>query len=150
MIVFPAKSPHKMNSVEEILHELKKLSSPEAKAAQAYFKVGSEKSFGLRAPQMRKLAKQVGKNHQLALQLWKTEIHEARHVAIFIADPKQVTEKLMEQWVKDFSSWDTVDNCCGSLFDKHPLAFQKAIEWTKRKNEYEKRAGFSMMAELAV
>ena len=139
-----------MNSVEKILKELKKLSSPEAKAAQAYFKVGSEKSFGLRTPQMRKLAKQVGRNHELALQLWKTEIHEARHIASFIADPNQVTEKMMEQWVKDFNSWDIVDNCCGTLFDKTPLAFQKAIEWTKRKKEFEKRAGFTMMAELAV
>jgi 3-methyladenine DNA glycosylase AlkD len=139
-----------MNSVEKILEDLQKLSSPEAKAAQVYFKVGSEKNLGLRTPDMRKIAKQIGINHKLALQLWKTGIHEARHVAIFIADPKQVTEKLMERWLKDFRSWDTVDNCCGTLFEKTPWAFEKAIEWTRRKKEFEKRAGFVMMAELAI
>jgi len=142
-------TPAKPITVKTVLEELKRLSSPEAKAAQAYFKIGSEKSFGLRTPQMRKLSREIGRNHELALQLWKTEIHEARHIAAFIADPKQVTEELMEQWVKDFNSWDIVDNTCGTLFDKTPFAFEKAIEWTKRKKEYEKRAGFTMMAELA-
>lgn len=139
-----------MNSVNQVLQELKKLSSPEAKAAQEYFGITGIKSYGLRSPQMRKVAKQIGRNHSLALQLWKTGIHEARHIAVFIADPKQVTEKLMEQWLKDFNSWDIVDNCCGGLFDKTPFAFEKAVEWTRRKKEFEKRAGFVMMAELAV
>jgi 3-methyladenine DNA glycosylase AlkD len=139
-----------MNSVEQILKELKKLASPEAKAVQEYFGISGIKSYGLRTPQMRKFAKQIGRNHSLALKLWKTEIHEARHIAIFIADPKEVTETLMEQWLKDFNSWDIVDNCCGVLFDKTPFAFEKAMEWTKRKKEFEKRAGFVMMAELAV
>src|SRR4030095_5886761 len=100
-----------MDTPEKILKELKKLSTPEAKAAQAYFGITNETRYGLRTPQMKKIAKQLGKNHELALQLWKTGIHEAKHIAIFIADPKQVTEKLMEQWLKDFNSWDTVDNC---------------------------------------
>lgn len=139
-----------MNSVEEILEKLKKLSSPEAKAAQEYFGIKGIKSYGLRTPQMRKFAKHLGTNHTLALQLWKTEIHEARHIAVFIADHKQVTGKLMDLWLKDFNTWDIVDNCCGTLFDRTPGAFEKAMEWTKREKEFEKRAGFVMMAELAV
>lgn len=139
-----------MDNVEKILRELKKVSSPDAKSKQEYFGVLNVNSYGLTTPQMRKIAKEIGKNHDLALQLWKTGIHEARHVAIFIADPKQVTQQLMEQWLKDFNSWDIVDNTCGTLFEKTPFAFDKAIEWTKRKKEFEKRAGFVMMAELAI
>jgi len=135
---------------EAVVLELKRLSSKKAKATQEYFGVKNFNRLGISTPPLRKLAKQIGKDHELALQLWKTGIHEARHVAIFIADPKQVTEKLMEQWLKDFDSWDTVDNCCGTLFEKTPWAFEKATEWTRRKKEFEKRAGFVMMAELAI
>lgn len=139
-----------MNTIENIIEQIKKLSSPKAKAAQEYFGITSSNRFGLTTPQMRAVAKKIGKNHALALQLWETGSHEARHIAIFIADPQQVTETLMEQWLKDFNSWDIVDNCCGTLFDKTPIAYKKTIEWTLRKKEFEKRAGFVMMAELAV
>jgi 3-methyladenine DNA glycosylase AlkD len=139
-----------MNSVENVLKELKKASSPDAKSKQEYFGVLNVNSYGLTTPQLRRMAKQIGKNHELALQLWKTGIHEARHIAIFIADPKKITERLMEKWLKDFNSWDIVDNCCGTLFEKTPFAFDKAMEWTKREKEFEKRAGFVMMAVLAV
>jgi 3-methyladenine DNA glycosylase AlkD len=137
-------------TTDEVLNELKKAAKPGWKQKQEYFGVVNVNSLGLSTPQMRKIAKQVGRNHDLALKLWKTGIHEAMHVAIFIADPRAFTEKLMEQWLKDFKAWDTVDNCCGTLFEKTPFAFEKAIEWTKREKEFEKRAGFVMMAELAV
>lgn len=139
-----------MDTVRKIIDELKSLSSAKAKLAQEYFGIKGVQSFGLTVPQMRAVAKKIGKNHMLALPLWKTGIHEARHVAAMIADQKQVTEKLMEQWIADFNSWDIVDGCCSSLFWKSPVAYEKAVEWTKRKKEYEKRTGFSLMAYLAV
>jgi 3-methyladenine DNA glycosylase AlkD len=139
-----------MDSVKKIIDELKKLSSAKAKATQEYFGITGVSSFGLTTPQMRVFAKKIGKNHELAMQLWRTGNHEAKHIAIFIADPKMVTEKLAEELLKDFNSWDTVDNCCGTLFTKTPFAFDKAIEWTKNKGEFQKRAGFTMMAELAI
>jgi 3-methyladenine DNA glycosylase AlkD len=139
-----------MQTVEQVIKEIKKYESKEGKEGKARYGINNEKGYGLRTPQMRAIAKQIGKNHELALQLWKTEIHEARHIAAMIADPKQTTEELMEQWLKDFNSWDIVDDCCLTLFDKTPYAWKKAVEWTKRKPEFEKRAGFSMMAILAV
>ena len=139
-----------MNTTEQIIEEIKKLSSPEAKSAQEYFGITGANRFGLTTPTMRAIAKKIGKNHSLALQLWKTGNHEAQHIAIFIAEPQKVTENFMEKWLKDFNSWDTVDNCCGTLFCRTPIAYEKAVEWTKRKKEFEKRAGFVMMAELAV
>jgi 3-methyladenine DNA glycosylase AlkD len=139
-----------MNTIEEVLQEMKKVSSKGTIASQERFAIGSVNNIGMTVPQMRILAKRIGKNHLLALQLWKTRIHEARHIAVMIADPKQVTEKLMEEWLHDFNSWDIVDGCCSSLFDKTPFAFEKAIEWTRREKEFEKRAGFTMMATLSV
>lgn len=139
-----------MDSVQKIIDELKSLSSAKGKATQEYFGITGVSSFGLTTPQMRMVAKRIGKNHELAMQLWKTGNHEAKHIAIFISDPKMVNEKFAEQLLKDFNSWDIVDNCCGTLFTKIPFAFEKAIEWTKNKTEFQKRAGFVMMAELAI
>jgi 3-methyladenine DNA glycosylase AlkD len=95
------------------------------------------------------MAKKIGKNHKLALQLWKSEIHEARILAGLIDEIDKVTEKQMDSWIKDFDSWDVCDLICANVFDKTPFAFKKAIEWTKRNNEFEKRAGFALMACLA-
>ena len=116
-----------MMSVEDVLKEMKTVSSLKTIASQERFAIGSVNNIGMTVPQMRTVAKKIGKNHPLSLQLWKTNIHEARHIAAMIADPKQVTEKLMEQWLRDFNSWDIVDGCCSGLFDKTPIAFEKAI-----------------------
>ena len=139
-----------MTNVDEVITELKKLSSPKRISSQEYFGIKNVQSFGLTVPQMRAIAKRIGINHPLALQLWKTKIHEARHIASMIADEKFLTEKLMEQWLKDLNSWDIVDGCCSNYFRKSPVAYQKAMEWTSPKKEFEKRAGFSLMCYLAV
>ena len=139
-----------MNSVDEILKEMKKVSSAKAKAAKEYFGISTGTSYGLTTPQSKAIAKKIGKNHALALELWKTKVHEACHIASLIADPLQTDERLMEKWLKDFNSWDIVDGTCTYLFRKHPLAYEKALEWSSREKEFEKRAGFTMMANLAV
>jgi 3-methyladenine DNA glycosylase AlkD len=141
---------HNRMNVEDVLKEIKKNSSSSALKAQEYFGISVENSYGLTTPQMRIIAKKIGTNHSLAVQLWKTKVHEARHIASMIADPMRTDEKLMEQWLKDFNSWDLVDGCCSSLFRKTTHAYAKALEWTTREKEFEKRAGFTMMAQLAV
>ncbi len=101
-------------------------------------------------PQLRDLAKKVGTDHELAQKLWKTGIHEARILASMIDDPTKVSDAQMEEWAADFDSWDVVDGCCGNLFDKTRFANRKANEWSARKEEFVKRAGFVLMAEQAV
>jgi len=96
------------------------------------------------------MARSLKPNHPLALQLWKTRIHEARILATMIDDPALVTEKQMEDWIRDFYSWDICDQTCSNLFDKTPFARNKAFEWSRRKEEYVKRAGFALMATLSV
>jgi 3-methyladenine DNA glycosylase AlkD len=101
-------------------------------------------------PDLRKMAKGIGKNHILAKKIWDSGIHEARILAGMIDLPERVTEKQMKHWVKDFNSWDVCDQVCSNLFDKTKFAYPKAIKWSKRNEEFIKRAGFVLMATLAV
>src|SRR5712692_63774 len=116
----------------------------------ARFGIRGGNVYGVSVPNLRTLAKKVGENHHVAIDLWRTGIHEARILAGMVDDPGEVTVAQMESWVRDFDSWDVVDGSCGNLFDKTPFAVEKALEWSKREEEYEKRAGFVLMAELAV
>jgi 3-methyladenine DNA glycosylase AlkD len=134
---------------EDILRKLRALSNPKAVEVMARFGINPEKTFGVSIPNLRRMAKEIGKNHFLAQQLWFSGIHEARILASMIDDPNQVTGKQMDSWIKDFNSWDVCDQCCMNLFSKISMAWEKAIEWTKHKKEFEKRAGFVLMACLA-
>lgn len=134
---------------KEIISHLKKHSSPKDKKGMARFGINSKYALGVRIPVLRNLAKKIGKNHKLAQDLWKTKIHEARILAGMIDEAGKITGKQMDEWIKGFNSWDLCDQCCANLFDKLPVAWKKAIEWTKRKEEFERRAGFALMACLA-
>lgn len=134
-----------------ILGELRALAKPRAKEDMERFGIFAGKSLGgISTPALKKLARQIGKNHKLAGELWEFGIREARHVAHMIDEPEKVTEQQMERWAKDFDSWDIVDGCCLYLLCKTPYAHRKALEWSNRKEEFVKRAAFSMMAVLAV
>jgi 3-methyladenine DNA glycosylase AlkD len=106
--------------------------------------------LGISIPNLRRIARETGRNHALALELWVSGVHEARLVACMIDDPKLVSEGQLERWVMDFDSWDVCDQCCSNLFDKTVFAYRKAVEWSSRPEEYVRRAGFVLMATLAV
>jgi 3-methyladenine DNA glycosylase AlkD len=132
------------------MDELQQRGNPKTVVGMARFGIQTGKALGVSIPQLREMVKQAGTNHELAQKLWKTGIHEARILASMIDDPEKVSEDQMERWAADFDSWDVVDGCCGNLFDKTEFAIRKAHEWSKRKEEYIKRAGFVLMAEMAV
>jgi len=134
----------------DIIQKIKSLSNPEAVKGMARFGINPENTYGVSIPNLRDMAKETGKDHALAQQLWASGIHEARLLASFIDKAEMVTEAQMESWVKDFDSWDVCDQCCSNLFDKTKFAHQKAVEWSEREEEFVKRAGFVMMAALAV
>ncbi|MBM3257840.1 MAG: DNA alkylation repair protein [Candidatus Nealsonbacteria bacterium] len=137
-----------MNS-QEIIKKLKSLSSKKNVAGMARFGINPKYALGVNVPVLRELAKKTGKDHKLALSLWKSRIHEIRILASMVDEADKVTEKQMESWVKEFNSWDLCDQCCMNLFDKTPFAWKKATDWTKRKEEFVRRAGFALMACLA-
>lgn len=135
---------------EEAMERLHAMGNPAELEGQARYGITTENSLGIRVPQLRSLAREAGRDHELAAQLWASGVHEARLLATMVDDPKQVTEEQMESWVRDFDSWDVCDGCCGNLFVRTPFAYQKAMEWSEREEEYVKRAAFAQMAYLAV
>jgi len=139
-----------MPSAQEVLNKLKAKARPEQLEGMARFAIVGEGRLGVSVPEMRKLAKEIGKNHTLALELWKTGIPDARIVAGMIGDPDKLTEKQMEDWVKDFDSWDVCDQVSMNLFDRSPLAVKKIHDWADREEEFVKRAAFAMIASLAI
>ena len=126
------------------------MSNPESVAGMARFGINPENTYGISIPTLRGIAREAGRDRHLAQQLWASTVHEARILASMVDDPRAVTEEQMERWVGDFDSWDVCDQCCSNLFERTGFAYGKAVEWSSREEEFVKRAGFVLMARLAV
>ena len=133
---------------EEVIKKLKKKANRKNVEGMARFGIASTNTLGVSIYDLRPMAKEIGKNHRLALRLWKSGIHEARILASYIDEPAKVTEGQMEDWAADFDSWDVCDQVC-ELFGKTPYAYKKIVDWSKRKEEFVKRAAFALIAEMA-
>lgn len=133
----------------DILKELESLADPEAAKAMQRFGITARHVYGVPVPVLRKMAKEIGTDHSLAASLWACNSLEARLLACFIEDPAMVTRAQMDAWAGDLDSWAVCDQCC-MLFDKTPFAYGKAVQWSSGKQEFVKRAGFALMACLAV
>jgi 3-methyladenine DNA glycosylase AlkD len=114
------------------------------------FGIDTRDALGVTVTELRGLARRIGRDHELAAALWESEIHEARILATMVDDPAHVTEAQMERWVSDLGSWDLCDQLCGNLFDRTPFVFDMALRWSRREEEFVKRAGFVLMASSAV
>ena len=136
-----------LNEIVAFLNGKKNLSNL---AGMARYGISTNNAYGISMPVLRQKAKEIGTDHQLALDLFGTGIHEAKILAALVDVPSQVHQRQMENWLKGFDSWDVTDQVCTILFDKTVHAWKMAIKWTKRKSEYEKRAAYSIMAGLAV
>jgi len=135
---------------EEIIQRLRLLAKPENVKGMARYGINHKNNLGISIYQLRPLAKEIGKNHTLALKLWDSGIHDARLLACFVDDPKKVTTDQMDAWAEDFDSWDICDQVCTSLFDLTPFAYEKVHQWTRKEKDFVKRAAFSLIAGLAV
>jgi 3-methyladenine DNA glycosylase AlkD len=138
-----------MASVKDVLDKLQSKAQPEQLKGMAKYGMAVEQRLGVSVPDMRKLAKEIGRDHKLALELWETGIAEARIVAGMIDDPAKLTEEQMEEWVKGINSWDVCDQVCMNLFEKNQLAWKKIVDWSEREEEFIKRTAFSLIACLA-
>lgn len=134
----------------DVIKQLKAQANAHNVAGMARFGISTKDTLGVSIPILRKLAKQIGTDHQLALRLWDSGIHEARILASLIADKTEVSKSMMNRWAGDFDSWDVCDQVCSNLFRHTPYAWDKAIQWSGHKQEFVKRAGFVLMAGLAV
>ncbi len=138
-----------MASVEDVLERLKNKAKPDQLEGMARYGIAIERRLGVSVPELRKLARETGQSHELALELWQTGIAEARILAAMVDDPDKLTEEQMEDWVKDINSWDVCDQVCMNLFEKSPLVLKKINDWSNREEEFVKRTAFSLVACLA-
>jgi 3-methyladenine DNA glycosylase AlkD len=135
---------------DALLVELRTLGSQANRAGMARYGINIEHAYGVSVRTLRTLAARIGTDHELALALWATGQHEARLLACFVDDPAAVTDAQAEAWVEAFDSWDLCDQATTSLFDRTPLAWPKAVQWAQRDEPWVRRAGFALMAGLAV
>jgi len=136
--------------IERLIEELRGHANPANVAGMARYGISSEGTLGVPVHVLRRIAKEAGRDHGLAEQLWRSGIHEGRILATLVDAPALVTSRQMDRWASDFDSWDVCDHACHNLFRYSPLAFAKAAQWAGAKREFVRRAGFSLMAGLAV
>ncbi len=134
---------------EEILDRLRAGRDADAIAGMARYGIVGAEVFGVKVPVLRALAKEAGRDHALALRLWAYPSRETRVLATMVDRPPWVDGAQMEAWAADFDSWEVCDQTCGNLFAHTPWAYAKAVEWSARPEEFVKRAGFVLMADLA-
>ena len=133
----------------QIIDRLRSLANPANVEGMSRYGINPANTLGISIYDLRKMVKEIGKNHALAQELWASVFHEARILAAFVDVPAQVTEEQMERWVLAFDSWDVCDQVCCDLFYQTPLAWKKAVDWSTRPEEFIKRAAFAIMAGLA-
>lgn len=134
---------------ERALARLRELGEKRNVEGMARFGIVAKNVYGVGKPRMDELASLIGRDHQLALELWQSGVHDARILAGMIDSPQDVTAAQMNRWVRDFDNWDVCDGTCCHLFVFAEPAWDRAVAWTKRPAEFEKRAGFALMAYLA-
>lgn len=138
-----------MLTKEEILTRLRAKAQPDQLAGMARFGMKTENRLGIQMPELRRLGKEIGKNHQLGIELWQSGIVEARIVAGIVMEPEKLTEQQMDGMVNDIDSWDIGDQTCMNLFEKTPYAWKKIHEWSNCKEEFVKRTAYGLIACLA-
>ncbi|MBA3829055.1 MAG: DNA alkylation repair protein [Taibaiella sp.] len=135
---------------EDVIADLREMADPTRLAGMQRYGIDTAHALGISMAAIRLYAKHIGKDHDLALALWDSGLHEVRILASMVAIPALVTEQQFDKWVADFYSWDLCDQVCGNLLDKTSFVLDKIKEYVKREEEYVKRAGFVLMATYCV
>lgn len=146
----PPESPNARARAAVVLVELAARGSEESRAGMARYGINTADALGVSVYELRRVAKELGRDHELAMALWATGNHEARLLASMVDEPTRVTEAQMDAWAAAFDSWDLCDQVTSNLFDKTPYAWAKVREWSGADDEWVKRAAFATAAALAV
>ncbi|HEX9166387.1 MAG TPA: DNA alkylation repair protein [Gemmatimonadales bacterium] len=136
--------------VAESLRWLERTGTKRNRDGMARYGIVSPKAFGVGVAPLRQQAKRLGADHALALALWETGWFEARMLAVLVDDPAKVTPSQMDRWARDFDNWAITDTACFALFDRSPHAWKKIALWSRRKDEFVRRAGFALLASVAL
>jgi 3-methyladenine DNA glycosylase AlkD len=136
--------------VAEVLKQLEAIADPARLAGMARYGISTTNALGVPIPELRRVARRMGNDHDRAIALWTTGVHEARILASMTDEVARVTPSQMDAWAREFDSWDLCDQVCGNLFDRTPHAFRRARAWRVRRSEFVRRAAFATMASAAV
>lgn len=138
-----------MITKQDVIILLQSKARPDQLAGMKRYGMNVENRLGIAIPELRKIARQIDGNHELALELWQTGVAEARILASMIASPTELSGTQMDAWAADFDSWDVCDQVCMNLFEKSPLAWEKVVVWSSREEEFVRRAAYALLACLA-
>jgi 3-methyladenine DNA glycosylase AlkD len=136
--------------VQAALDWLKRHSTKATRDGMARYAIPSERAFGVSMSNIQVLAKRLGRSHALAAALWNTGWYEARVLASYVDEPARVTPAQMDRWCRDFDNWAVCDTVCFALFDRTPHAWRKVEQWSRRREEFVKRAAFALLWGLTV
>lgn len=136
--------------VADVLDWLERRGSKKNREGMARYAITAPKVFGVSVAMLQQLAKQLGRDHELALALWDTGWYEARMLTAFVDEPDRVTPAQMDRWARDFDNWAICDTLCFHLFDRTPHVWRKVAIWSKKRDEFVKRAAFALLAGLSL
>jgi len=137
-------------AVDTIIKRLEDFARPDALTRMAHFGIDTDHCLGVSMPNLRKIAREIGRDHDMAAALWRTGIHDARLLATIIAVPGKTTLAQADAWALDFRSWDLCDQACMNLFRRTSFAHDLPAHWHMRDEEFVRRAAYTMIATLAV
>ena len=138
-----------MRSAPELIAELQARANPANVAGMARFGINPKGTLGVSVAEIRTLARGAGRDHEVALALWDSGIHEARILATIVDQPEYLTRRQMNAWARDFDSWDVCDQACMNLFWQSPDAWAMARKWSQARGEFVRRAAFALIASMA-
>jgi 3-methyladenine DNA glycosylase AlkD len=148
-VAFPPTLPNAKTQTKEALAELKRLASPKVRDGMMRFGLPSDKAWGVPVGAIQSVAKKFGRSQEVAEFLWETDVYEARLLAAFVGEPEKLTVAVMNRWCRGFDNWGVVDRVCFKLFDQSPLAWGRVEPWARKPGEFQRRAGFVLLACLA-
>jgi len=136
--------------VDAALGWLRKHSSKSVRDGMLRYAIPNDDALGVRMNNIQKLGKQLGRDHALALALWKTGVYEARMLTAYVDEPARVTAAQMDAQARDFDNWAICDAMSFNLFDRTPHAWKKVAQWRDRREEFVRRAAFALLWGLTV
>ena len=145
-----SRTTSKKPRVSEALAALESRGTSATREGFARYGITAPKAFGVSVGDVRSIAKKLGRDHALAMALWDTGWYEARLLACFVGDPEVMSSAEMDRWARDFDNWAITDTACFHLFDRSPHAWRKVDRWCRKKGEFERRAGFALLASMAL
>lgn len=136
--------------VEAALAALKQKATRATRDGMARYAIPSDNAYGVAMKDIKALGATLGRDQALAAALWTTGVYEARMLASFVGEPERLTPAVMDRWCRDFDNWGIVDTVCFVLFDRTPHAWKKVEAWSKKRDEFQRRAGLVLLACLAL